>query len=436
MNIGLDTEFQTFSCGSVSRKVLSVQMSIAISDYLLRYFFLIDPEYQGISVNGGKIPLEFCLADILDDLKKNHFHDFPLVLKRDIIYRKYPSKDHASFKAVDFNAMADSVIPITIVCNGGKADISVFRRSKYDIDVIRNFSEIQGGWMSTQNIRFKAENDRNYNFYWLVDLSIRDTLGLTPAENQSLSSLGQLIKHPKIELPQNVIEHMAEFAVTNPVDFYHYAVNDADIVVLFCAELFLRNHAIPITLSSAAAVSMRQSIQDYFGVLKRSDYDRLYRGLELLDEGIIRSEDESMKFLKATRYVPLRDNPDALLISEFFEEAYTGGFNASFYIGWITHPTTDFDLQNAYPTAMANIIDIDWSKNVIDFPRNYSLSLDDLSSPLIPSVAVGDFDFPDDCYCPNIPVPVKGGMKIYPLHAKNVYDRTRYVLSIDVWCKN
>ena len=91
LNIGLDTEFQTFSCGSCSRKVLSVQMSIAISDYLLRYFFLIDPEYQEISVNGGKIPLKFCLADILADLKKSLFHDFPLVLKRDIIYRKYPS---------------------------------------------------------------------------------------------------------------------------------------------------------------------------------------------------------------------------------------------------------------------------------------------------------------------------------------------------------
>ena len=30
-------------------------------------------------------------------------------------------------------------------------------------------------------------------------------------------------------------------------------------------------------------------------------------------------------------------------------------------------------------------------------------------------------DFPDDCYCPNIPVPVKGGMKIYPRHGRNVY---------------
>ena len=27
----------------------------------------------------------------------------------------------------------------------------------------------------------------------------------------------------------------------------------------------------------------------------------------------------------------------------------------------------------------------------------------------------------DDCYCPNIPVPVKGGMKIYPRHGRHVY---------------
>ena len=130
--------------------------------------------------------------------------------------------------------------------------------------------------------------------------------------------------------------------------------------------------------------------------------------------------DECMKFLKATRYVPIRDNPDAKLVSEYFEEAYTGGFNASFYLGWITDQTTDFDLQNAYPTAMANIIDIDWNEHVRDLPRDY-LRLQDLMNPLIPAVAVGDFDFPDDCYCPNIPVPVKGGMKIYPRHGRNVY---------------
>ena len=158
--------------------------------------------------------------------------------------------------------------------------------------------------------------------------------------------------------------------MSNPVEFYKYAVNDADIVVSFCAELFQCNHAVPMTLSSAAASSMYGSIKEYFGVKNKAEYDRIYRGLEMLDEGLIPSEEECMKFLKATRYVPIRDNPDARLVSEYFEEAYTGGFNASFFIGWITEQTTDFDLQNAYPTAMANIVDIDWSKNVRDFTWN------------------------------------------------------------------
>ncbi|MCR5776273.1 MAG: hypothetical protein K6G84_02520 [Lachnospiraceae bacterium] len=422
INIGFDTEFQDYRDGSdKKRRVLSLQMTIAIGETLIRYFFLVDPLYQEVTADGGMIPLKYCLADILDDLKKCYFTDFPLVRKECLIYKEKNWNNKEPFKVIDFKAMKESVIPITIICHTGKADISVFRRSKYDIDLLRKLGEIQGGWMTTETARFKAENDKNYNYYWLVNLSVRDTLGLTPADNKSLKALGKVINRPKIELPDRVIEHMATFAVCNPVEYYKYAMNDADIVVSFCSELFRCNRQVPMTLSSAAASSMYGSIKEYFGVSKKKDYDRIYRGLEMLDEGVLPSKDECMKFLKATRYVPIRDNPDAKLVSEYFEEAYTGGFNTSFYIGWITEHTTDFDLQNAYPTAMANIIDIDWNKNVRDFPRNYELSWQDLTSPLIPAVAVGDFDFPDNCYCPNIPVPVKGGMKIYPRHGRHVY---------------
>ncbi|MCR5775809.1 MAG: hypothetical protein K6G84_00115 [Lachnospiraceae bacterium] len=422
INIGFDTEFQDYRDGSdKNRRVLSLQMTIAIGETLIRYFFLVDPLYQEVTADGGMIPLKYCLADILNDLKKCYFPDFPLVRKECLIYKEKSWGNKEPFKVIDFNAMKELVIPITIICHTGKADISVFRRSKYDIDLLRKLGEIQGGWMTTETVRFKAENDKNYNYYWLVNLCVRDTLGLTPADNKSLKALGKVINRPKIELPDRVIEHMATFAVCNPVEYYKYAMNDADIVVSFCSELFRCNRQVPMTLSSAAASSMYGSIKEYFGVSKKKDYDRIYKGLEMLDEGVLPSKDECMKFLKATRYVPIRDNPDAKLVSEYFEEAYTGGFNASFYIGWITEHTTDFDLQNAYPTAMANIIDIDWNKNVRDFPRNYELSWQDLTSPLIPAVAVGDFDFPDSCYCPNIPVPVKGGMKIYPRHGKHVY---------------
>ena len=72
--------------------------------------------------------------------------------------------------------MKDSVIPITLICHTGKADITVFRRSKYDIDILRRLGEIQGGWMTTENIRLKAENDPHYNYYWLINLCVRDKL--------------------------------------------------------------------------------------------------------------------------------------------------------------------------------------------------------------------------------------------------------------------
>ena len=75
INIGFDTEFQDYRDGSgKNRRVLSLQMTIAIGETLIRYFFLVDPRYQEVTAEGGMIPLKYCLADILDDLRKCYFH--------------------------------------------------------------------------------------------------------------------------------------------------------------------------------------------------------------------------------------------------------------------------------------------------------------------------------------------------------------------------
>jgi len=422
LNIGIDTEFVDFREEvDKPRQLLSIQMSVIIGNIIIRYFFLVAPAFQTVTREGGLIPLKHCLADVLADLKAHHLVELPMVLKKNLIFKDKPWKDHEAYKIPDFKAMKNDVIPVTLICHTGKADISVFRRSKYDAELIRKLGEIQGGWMTTENLFFRAETDSNFNYYWLINLCVRDTLGLTPADNKSLHALGKVINKPKVELPDGAIGKMSIYALEHPYDFYEYAMNDADIVISFCSELFQRNRAIPMTLSSAAATAMYGSIKQYFGVSNKAEYDRVYRGLEMLDEGVVPSKGECMKFLKATRYVPIQDNPDAKIVSEYFEEAYTGGYNASFHLGWITEQTTDFDLQNAYPTAMANVIDIDWEKPVRDFPRNYELSLQDVFNPLVPIVAVCNIDFPEGCYCPNIPVPVKGGLKIYPRHCRHVY---------------
>lgn len=420
LNIGFDTEFQNVS--EDLRWLLSIQASVDLGSCFVRYFFLINPMYQDVTESGGLVPLKYCIADILNDLRFCYFPDFPLVAKSELKYRTYETKGKKPIKYVDYRAMKNSVIPVSIICHSGKADMTVFRRSKYDIDFMRCYGEIQGGLMTTESVEFKIESDQYYNYYYLINLKVRDTCGLTPADHKSLRALGNVIKRPKIDLCGGAISNMTCLGRFSPIVYYKYAMNDSDIVIDFCSELFLRNHAIPMTLSSAAARAMKLSIMDYFNVSDKSDFDFIYRGLELLDDGLV-SPNGSLKFLKATRYVPLLSNPDAKLINEFFSEAYTGGFNASFYIGWIDEFTTDFDLKNAYPTAMAAVLDIDWTKHVKDFERGHVLRFDDLPNPLIPAVAVGDFDFPDDCdcYCPNIPVPVKGGMKVYPKHGRNVY---------------
>lgn len=40
----------------------------------------------------------------------------------------------------------------------------------------------------------------------LISLCVRDTLGLTPADNKSLKALGKVIGRHKIELPKKVNE--------------------------------------------------------------------------------------------------------------------------------------------------------------------------------------------------------------------------------------
>ena len=101
VNIGFDTESQYIINGTnMKKKVLSLQMSIAVCEILIIYFSLINPRFQ--------------------------------------------------------DATAD--------CHIGKSDVSVFRRSKYDIDLLRKLVEIQGGCITTDNAVFKAENDKNYNY--------------------------------------------------------------------------------------------------------------------------------------------------------------------------------------------------------------------------------------------------------------------------------
>ena len=118
LNIGFDTEFQDFrdECER-NRLVLSLQMSIEVGGTLIRYFFLVNPRFQEVTAEGGRIPLKYCLADILCDLKTNYVRNIPLLRKDDLIYkdkrlikdsvRKTEDFEYLEFK--DFKCREDNI---------------------------------------------------------------------------------------------------------------------------------------------------------------------------------------------------------------------------------------------------------------------------------------------------------------------------------------
>ena len=104
----------------------------------------------------------------------------------------------------------------------------------------------------------------------------------------------------------------------------------------------------------------------------------------------------------------------------FASESYHGGYNGSFRIGWIDKPTWDYDLQSAYPTGMTLVPDINWDdpiKHEIknqDLDLSYWLAENGEVNPMLPFFGYVDFDFPEDCAYPSIPVNDNGRL-VYPL---------------------
>jgi hypothetical protein len=89
LNIGFDTEFEVVKRSSdliesekseeiVNRRVLSLQASVQVGELFIRYFFVINPNFQTVTKEGGKIPIAFVLADILNNLRE-FFPDLPKI---------------------------------------------------------------------------------------------------------------------------------------------------------------------------------------------------------------------------------------------------------------------------------------------------------------------------------------------------------------------
>lgn len=323
-------------------------------------------------------------------------------------------RDWAWFHSfLDFS-LVDSV-KVCLVCHSGNADISTFS----DIDfVLRCCTEVQGGLVTLQPIRLSPKSLVNvsHDSVFPVSLSIADTMCHAPAGMKKLKNLGDVVGIPKIDIPDAQKSSMLSLLENSPCLFMEYASTDSVVTLMYCSALYGYNNTPPVTVTSAAASVMRGSMMSYMNVDNTDDFNKKYRGLVKVSHGKVQRPD-NLGYLDASSLEPMSDSVHS--VQYFSSQAYHGGYNSCSEVGYFPQETYDYDLQNAYPTAMCLVPDIDWGNPIKFEIRNRNLDLRDfqmfgnLFNPLLPFVAYVRFKFPDSVKFPCIPVNVDG-VPVYP----------------------
>lgn len=311
---------------------------------------------------------------------------------------------------------------VSIVCHTGKVDLStLFVKDEFS-NYLRYTSEIQGGAISLQPVSRRLKcYDRGYvnnNYVFNVSLNFRDTMGHAPAGKKKLSDLGDAVKINKIASDDIDKSRMDKLLIDKPSLFFEYASRDSTVTVLYASSLYGYNKEMPVTLTSATANVMRESMKKYLGCEDNEKFNLVYRGLEKVVKGKVKNP-VSVGYIENRNMEPVTEL--ARDIQMYASESYHGGYNGSFEIGWFTGLTNDFDLQNAYPTAMMLVPDIDWNDPVkTELRREYLTKKHWVDqrfggyNPMLPVVARIKFKFPKVVKYPCIPVNVEGRL-IYPL---------------------
>lgn len=306
-------------------------------------------------------------------------------------------------------------VPIVLACHYGSADLTAFRidgRAR-DLDHLTRLTSAAGGLVTL--LPFRMQRGDHHARYWQsFSVSVRDTMAHAPAGKQTLAALGDACGVPKIDVPDTWITRMTEYREHHLDEFLEYGMNDADIVVEYLARVWGDGVVPPITLSGGAAAALVASGSEYFGVTSANEFRVLFAGLKPEEvEGFeVVVEDDKLSFYAQRGREPL-DGAAAQFMSGC-AQGYHGGLNSCPGPGYHPVPTVDIDVQNAYPTAMASVIDIDWEAGAIErVVHEQWLTQDDVPTPDTPFVAFVSFEFPRSVAFPALPT-VADGTLIYP----------------------
>ena len=458
--IACDSEWFTLDNidGSHRRYILSWQFAFIMDDMLVEVIFL-PKNLSEKNPLSGRLDLLDALS-VLYCLSDNHAEFLTFDIRA---YRKYEitikdEKGNSVEKVFKTKKAAMAISPkvktifdfpkkmqyldVCLLFHTGLVDITAFDSTGHDMVydqniremVLKKLKDIHHGLVSLNKIKVYSRLQSVGNGHCRLfpfKLSVRDTLNHAPPKQGSLEVLGTAIGVSKVSIPDHIKAHMDTFLLTDPIAYFEYASTDSVVTLLYSSSLYGVNVTPKVTITSAAAGILRDMISDYFDVPldEKEEFDIIYRGLRKVSKGNVPTSNMQVPYIRAMAVEPI--NLDTQKVQYMASFAYHGGYNGCSEVGYFTNHTYDYDLKNAYPTAMVPIPDIDWDNPIkkewgdLSIPDCASILFTNATPLQLMYAHIQSFKFPKTTKFPCIPV-VVDGIPIYPLE----YDMTAE------YCKN
>lgn len=418
---------------------------------------------------------EFIVLQVLADSEQLKMQDFKhftklimRILKNSFDLKKFPlrySKPEydKSNQIIGENVKKDYEgrrLHVSLITHFGRTDLSFFKilsgityKRKNDLKLKfedHNFSMLSicraagaGGVFSMKkhgNYTIPVDNSNGWNRYAMFNVTIRDTMNFTNANNLSLASLGASLGLPKMDMSKAEYECMHSTFKNSTYKFIKYSLADALITQRYFNQIIGENIMLPPTYNGLNAECFKAKqiellFKHYnFGTREFDfNYDEFFRGIEKIQDGLDYNQDTN-KFTPIQSYRILNNDPWFASFSFQMCESYYGGNNQCIAGYWIDKKTIDIDLKSAYPTAEACIYDIDYQKP--GFTHETERAIESFTNllmmnPFIPCVVcLRSFKFPENVKYPCITQKVDGNI---------VYTREKtgveyiYINGIEYW---
>lgn len=440
------------------------------------YTHVADDRYTLTSMYSFKLfSREFIVLQVLaesEQLKMQDFKHFTKlimrILKNSFDLKKFPLR-YSKPEYDKANQIIGEIVKkdhegrrlhIELICHFGRTDLSFFKilsgityKRKNDLKLKfedYNFSMLSicraagaGGVFSMKkhgNYTIPVDNSNGWNRYALFNVTIRDTMNFTNANNLSLASLGASLGLPKMDMSKAEYECMHSTFKNSTYKFIKYSLADALITQRYFNQILGENIMLPPTFNGLNAECFKakqvEMLFKHYNFKTRKfdfNYDRFFRGIEKINDGLDYNQDTN-KFTPIQSYRILNNDPWFASFSFQMCESYFGGNNQCVAGYWIDKKTIDIDLKSAYPSAEACIYDVDYETPGFTFETKREINAFNkmlMRDPFIPAVVcLKSFKFPESVKYPTITQKVDGNI---------VYTREKndseyiYINGIEYW---